>query len=299
MRHKRRILRQFFILPYGYMMKKVISLMLSASSVAMAGWAGNDYYYGVNAEDDKAVTTSGKSGEVTLNPAYEGSQNTIDRLTVTEGVTLVNVTSKQGREVDLTIEELVVDASTVLSVDAGKKLALNVVQGTVSELRTGDGAELTFKGAVQVGTYTHSSSTITMNFGTNGSLTTSSNVNFGQSLTQASFTAGVTQDQMAILATGGSVTRTLLTGTSNWGIWNLFDHGTKSFVVEGLEDYEFVGMMKDASSLQAGQYALVYSDTNGTDTVSMVVVGQELVPEPATATLSMLALAGLLARRRR
>ncbi|MBQ8517761.1 MAG: PEP-CTERM sorting domain-containing protein [Akkermansia sp.] len=142
----------------------------------------------------------------------------------------------------------------------------------------------------------------TIAFGTNGSITTDQNINFGTSVTAFSFSASMTDAQLAQLATGAVVTRDLLTGRANWGIWNYVDKGTKTFTVDNVGDaYEYVGAVGDVAAMAEGTYGYVYSDSSGTDKVTLVVKGIAAppVPEPATATLSLLALVGLAARRRR
>lgn len=137
----------------------------------------------------------------------------------------------------------------------------------------------------------------TIDFGTAGSITTSSNINFGQSVTSITLSASLTEAQLAALAAGEVVTRTLMTGKGNSGIWNFGDsHISKTFIIDNLEGYRYVGKVTSAEQLQFGQYGFIYNDTAyGPDSIQLVVQA----PEPTTATLSLLALAGLAARRRR
>lgn len=72
----------------------------------------------------------------------------------------------------------------------------------------------------------------------------------------------------------------------------------------GTETYKNVGLVMDAGLLQPGQIALLYRPEGAGwnfSTFSLVAVGSKYdpVPEPATGTLSLVALAGLVARRRR
>ena len=146
----------------------------------------------------------------------------------------------------------------------------------------------------------------TIDFGTAGSITTAQNINFGQKVTAFNFSATLTEEQIQTLANGGTVNRTLLAGNGNSGIWNFGDRAkdNKELTLVGLDSsYEYVGQISDASTLSEGQYGILWSDGDA-DSVSFVVKGitpseTPNIPEPATATLSLLALAGLCARRRR
>lgn len=141
-------------------------------------------------------------------------------------------------------------------------------------------------------------SSFTIDFGTAGSITTARELNFGQSVTSFTLSASMTEDQLSALADGNVVTRTLMSGKGNYGIWNFGNRGTKNFTINNLEGYDYVGAVASAEALQAGQFGYIYTDTASADSVTLVVKGLS-TPEPTTATLSLLALAGLAARRRR
>lgn len=97
-----------------------------------------------------------------------------------------------------------------------------------------------------------------------------------------------------VQATGiGIVTRTLMTGDfSNWtGALTLNSHNITQGLVEMSSDEFGSGYMNGFTSADVGKYYITKSDTG----LSI----NYIVPEPATATLSLLALAGLAARRRR
>ncbi|MGN0864944.1 MAG: PEP-CTERM sorting domain-containing protein [Akkermansia sp.] len=140
----------------------------------------------------------------------------------------------------------------------------------------------------------------TIDFGTAGSITTSSHLNFGQSVTSITLSASLTTEQLSTLAAapGNVVTRTLMTGNGDSGIWNFIDaHVTKKITIDNLEGYQCVGQVASAEVLENGQFGFIYTGGGqySANSVQLVVKA----PEPATATLSLLALAGLAARRRR
>ncbi len=77
-------------------------------------------------------------------------------------------------------------------------------------------------------------------------------------------------------------------------------------LITGLDSFTFDGVeVEDGSMLQASTYFSNVSDTVSVsyrvsgDVGSLVLVSMDVVPEPTTSTLSLLALAGLCARRRR
>lgn len=77
-------------------------------------------------------------------------------------------------------------------------------------------------------------------------------------------------------------------------------------LITGLDSFTFHGVeVEDGSMLQANTYFSNVSDTLSVsyrvsgDVGSLVLVSMDVVPEPTTSTLSLLALAGLCARRRR
>ena len=77
-------------------------------------------------------------------------------------------------------------------------------------------------------------------------------------------------------------------------------------LITGLDSFTFDGVeVEDGSMLQANTYFSNVSDTLSVsyrvsgDVGSLVLVSMDVVPEPTTSTLSLLALAGLCARRRR
>ncbi len=140
----------------------------------------------------------------------------------------------------------------------------------------------------------------TIDFGTSGSITTANHLNFGQDTTVITFRADLAKEDMDTVLAGGSATRTLLEGKGDYGIWNMGDGDEKKNVASaslnaaGLTN---VGFVRSTDDIGDGQYGFLYLDTADSDSLQLVAKG--LVPEPTTATLSLLALAGLALRRRR
>lgn len=92
----------------------------------------------------------------------------------------------------------------------------------------------------------------------------------------------------------GSVALTL-------GTINLRDGSINNFNLEGISvtdaagaDLTSAGLVSSADDLSDGQWGYTFSDNTLT-----LVATSSVVPEPTAATLSLLALVGLVARRRR
>lgn len=249
-------------------MKKTIVTLLVASSVALG--ATNLTYWGGDRGADLLTITDGYTSYLTAN----GS-------TLAEGSVVAEL-----KTVGSTAYNLVFSPTSDSSVSVyNPSFALN---------------DAIYLNSLTIGTSQPTSYTIA--FGTNGSITTAQNINFGTAVTAFTFSASMTDAQLAELATGAVVTRDLLTGKANWGIWNYGDRGTKNFTVDNVGDsYAYVGKVTDVAAMAEGTYGYVYTDTSGTDKVTLVVKGiaAPSVPEPTTVTLSLLALSGLAARRRR
>lgn len=221
---------------------------------------------------------------------YWGGNNGKDLLTIENGHTPYLSTNGTHRADASIIEELKTMASAEYNLTFASKKDSNVRTPSfvlndaiyLNSLTVGDANPTSF----------------TINFGTAGSITTAQNINFGTEVTSFTLSASMTDEQMVDLKAGKVVTRTLMTGKANWGIWNFGDKGTKTFTIDNLDGYTYVGVVANTDELEAGQFGYIYNDTKSIDSVDLVVKGL-CIPEPTTATLSLLALAGLAARRRR
>lgn len=150
---------------------------------------------------------------------------------------------------------------------------------------------------------------VTLNLGENGMITTAEELNFGSNkpaielqvtLSDAVVTSRLEQETV--------YSRPLLDAEGNWGIWNAgegdYMPGKLCNISLTLSGAEALGLrqkdglfIKDTNTLDVGEYAILYAPTSGNDYNKLTLVIK--TPEPATATLSLLALAGLCARRRR
>lgn len=161
----------------------------------------------------------------------------------------------------------------------------------------------------QISTYAGGGITaVTINMDHSGSMTAAGTMDFGSNLTTLTLMATLSDAQIAQLSNGEVITRTLLAAGN--GILNYNDSVATNLTLSGVEGYNFVGQVMSADQLKEGEYGYVYSDTESADSISMVVKGKNgsaeapdfgdgNVPEPTTATLSLMALAALAARRRR
>lgn len=222
--------------------------------------------------DDLLITREGNKQETGTQPnakntfTYEGTQYT----------TLNSITTYGNADFNLTFN------TVSYTVTIGSVLNFNRVTGTVK-------------------------STSVWNFGSNGAIVCANRKNnwggafeFVQDST-FTFNVDVTDEQLAGVSNGELYKRNLMQSldeTGN-GIWNVTND--LELNATGLVGYENVGLITDVNQLQNGQYGFVVlnpasNDQFAGDGISFVF---RAIPEPTTATLSFLALAGLAARRRR
>ncbi|MBQ8445233.1 MAG: PEP-CTERM sorting domain-containing protein, partial [Opitutales bacterium] len=133
---------------------------------------------------------------------------------------------------------------------------------------------------------------VSIDFGTNGKITTTQELNFGGSVTAFTFTLALTDEELNDLNSGENVSREILLGGGNWGIWNFGDKGTKTISITNwdISNEDYVGVITDTSTLTDGQWGYIYTDTDSQDSVSIYIAG---IPEPSA--FGLLAGAGALA----
>ncbi|MGN0865839.1 MAG: hypothetical protein ACI4P8_06805 [Akkermansia sp.] len=176
---------------------------------------------------------------------------------------------------------------------------------------------------------TERATSLTINFNEAGSITASKEFSVSSSL-PVSISASLSTSEKNALSNGETVTRTLVTTDYFETVPNFKDTLTLSIQADGLsyggllysvyangshtyysfDDVTFgtdkapnryvtVKTTASAYELEAGKYYTVLSGTQETGASVKYLSFVATAPEPATATLSILALAGLMARRRR
>ena len=178
--------------------------------------------------------------------------------------------------------------------------------------------------------HTTRANSLTLNFNEAGSITASGQFNVGS--IPVSISASLSTSEKNALSNGETVTRTLVTTDYFETVPNFKDSLTLNIQADGLSyggllysvyadgthtyysfddvtfntntnpnRYASVKSGATAYELEAGKYYSVLSGTqgNGASVKYLSFVATAPIPEPTTATLSLLALAGLAARRRR
>lgn len=130
---------------------------------------------------------------------------------------------------------------------------------------------------------------LTINFGDSGSITTQNQFNIGQGIHTYD---GASEFLISVKGTTtASINRTLITCKEFWNVANVHSAGKLNLSAEGMDGFTNVGVVTSAEEIGEYEYGLVLNAS------SLTFVSK--VPEPATATLSLLALVGMAARRRR
>ena len=239
---------------------------------------------------------------------------------------------------DLTINKLTITSVTTgegdsattadtgnVTVNAGQKLTINGINGNLATLEIAGGT-FTAGGSLAMGTLKTSTAASTVNFADSGAIATSAqmSMSLGAALT---FGAELSLAEQSSLSAGDMVTRTLLSTDKLNGV-TLATLDEKITLSLTGADINYAGVVYsvttngvttyhniDDVSLNGNNYATVDRSTaiELEKGYSYIVVGAigyadasmktisfvASIPEPATATLSLLALCGLAARRRR
>lgn len=206
-----------------------------------------------------------------------------------------SITSSINMESDASIISVQDGASLTLSGISAKK-AVN----STKEISLGKNSTLTFGARASLGIdNTSYSQGLTLNFGAGSKIAASGQViSFGETMQNAgssiTITAQLSDTEMAQVTNsvyGTIIERTLISAS---GIDHLTDcGGTVTGTISQLDalGMSSVGVVTNANLINANQYGFVKDG----GTLKLYIN----TPEPATATLSLLALAGLAARRRR
>lgn len=202
--------------------------------------------------------------------------------------------------------KLNVAKDVTLTVSDNIKLNNKAITDVTGLITLADGATLSVKNYIQFnsenGTLLNKDNTTTgvITLGKGATITASSidfvNGQSNQSLTlNALFTDEIMLNLVDEAVAGTIYTQNLITLTN--GIKNMGAITSTNLILNNISQldelgYTNVGYITSADKLEKGQYGLVYTNSG-------MKLAAAAIPEPTTATLSLLALAGLAARRRR
>lgn len=215
----------------------------------------------------------------------------------------------------LFLSSLLAAALTATAADVNAPTDGSDLKDTVDTMAAGDtlllgGGNINFQVNENLSVHDVGSSwaakSITILFGAEGCITTESHFNLGRAtdISAVTLSVAVTADQLTALSTNpeASVTHVIIDAQSDYGIWNLTESKDKLTLTSSELDaigYTSVGLVTDASQIGAFQYGVVYADAGDTNPAGDTLTFCAKAPEPSTAALSLLALAGLVSRRRR
>ncbi len=226
--------------------------------------------------------------------------------TATGGFTTDTYTPNQGTYAD---EEL-----TVLKGSTYYELGVDTLYNWVNDALDGK-SELTFSGTISIGT---STSNVTLlhigrkdfglTLGVNGSnlVLTNANIDSGSSITLASIPVNSSNsnkwymhDYSVTLSKGGVVTYSLNGGETQTASSKFTTNWTDGTTPAGQTPADYAVEQNYRYSIGVEAPGWTGSSLNDNFTTTGITITSVAVPEPTTATLSLLALAGLAARRRR
>lgn len=235
--------------------------------------------------------------------SLNGNGNTVCDISVTETATVARI---DGSSINnLTTITLMVADNATFTVTGNAKLPFNNTNKTYSTMVTlGENSQFNVNGILYFGsrnsTYTGIVQNTSITFGSGASMTvgTLETVAAGGGTSSLTLTAYFDADAIDYLTneenfySDVTYTRTLVTATNGFS-----NYTADSFSLTGIADldtlgYANVGVVTSMDSLKDGDYGLLYTNNQ----LSLVA---KTIPEPATAALSLLALAGLTVRRRR
>lgn len=265
-------------------MKKTLITLL-----ALAGAAVGDLDLVINS------TTTGNFD------LLSGNGHTVCNINVTETATIDRIDGSSIQ--NLTTITLTIAENSVFTINGYAKLPFNNTGKTYStSITLGNNSSFELSGALYLGSRNASYTGIVQNsaitFGSGASITAGSisTVAPAGGTSTLTLTANFASDDLLGLTDkslkGTHYERTLITTTSG-----LVNYSTGNITLTGIEEldlfgYKNIGTITDKTILKEGEYGLLYAD----NTVKLV---GKVIPEPTTATLSLLALVGLAARRRR
>ena len=224
----------------------------------------------MHADNNLALGNVVKTGKGTLDIS---SRTMLDKLSLGQGETKLSYTGEDGNTINTL--ELAVNARLSLADSVTLNATGGITVGQSSELSLGDGVIVNGNVSLQSGATLNMDSVVTLN----GEL----------SLGEGLILGGESYTQVMNLKQGETLV--LFQGLDSVSVASLLQRGGAVTLASG----DMVKASDYFTNIGTGDLMLAYTEEEaGNGTLSIAAV-----PEPATATLSLLALAALAARRRR